>query len=145
MGMIDNYGKFAIDQAITATGDTVSTNIYDSGSIHSADIGLNDELWINAVCSEKVTSGGAATVQAVLQTSDDSTTWVDALAGQTIPVAQLDTGTALLQAKVPVGLKRYTRIAWRVGTAALTAGTFSAFFSKDVQNNIARPSGFKVE
>ena len=145
MGMLDQYGKFDENKVVTATGDTPSTNIYDSGSIASSDFGLSDEVWINAICTSKATSGGAATVQAVLQHSDDSTTWADALSGMAVPVASVGAGTVLMQAKAPVGLKRYTRIVWRVGAAALTGGKFSAFVSKDVQNNVQRPSGFTVK
>ena len=61
-----------------------------------------------------------------------------------LPVASVKQGAVLLQACPPLGLRRYTRIVYRVGTAALTAGKFDAFVSIDVQRNIARPSGFTV-
>lgn len=144
MGMLDMNGKFDIDRSVTAVGDTVSTNVYDSGSAPSSDIGANNELWLNATVSTNATSGGAATLQAVLQHSDDNSVWSDAMEGFPLPVAQLKIGAILMKTQVPIGLKRYTRIAWRVGTAALTAGKFSAYFSKDVQHNVHRPSGFTV-
>ena len=59
-------------------------------------------------------------------------------------LASLTAGANLWQTPLPAGLKRYTRVAWRVGTAALTAGKFTAFYSLDLQRNIARPSGFSV-
>ena len=144
MGMLDLNTKYSIAQAVTSTGDTVSTNVYDAGSAASADIGLNDELWINVVCNTTATSGGSATVQAVLQDSADNSTFADVLAGPALPVASVTQGAVLLQACPPLGLRRYTRIAYRIGTAALTAGKFDAFISMDVQRNIARPSGFTV-
>jgi len=67
-----------------------------------------------------------------------------ALVGAVLPVASVKQGAVLLQACPPLGLRRYTRIVYRVGTAALTAGKFDAFVSIDVQRNIARPSGFTV-
>lgn len=144
MGMLDSQTKFSVAQAVTSTGDTASTNIYDSGSAESSDIGLNDELWINVICNTTATSGGSATVQAVLQDSADNSTFADALVGAVLPVASVKQGTVLLQACPPLGLRRYLRVVYRVGTAALTAGKFDAFVSLDVQRNIARPSGFTV-
>ena len=144
MGMLDANTKLSIAQAVTSTGDTASTNIYDTGSANSSDIGLNDNLWINVVTDTTATSGGSATVQAVLQDSADGTTFADVLAGPVVPVASVVQGTALLQACPPLGLRRYFRVVYRVATAALTAGKFTAFVSLDVQRNIARPSGFTV-
>lgn len=142
MGMLDLNTKYSIAQAVTSTGDTASTNVYDAGSANSSDIGLNDELWINVVCSTTATSGGSATVQAVLQDSANNSTFADVLAGPALAVANVTQGAVLLQACPPLGLRRYTRIVYRIGTAALTAGKFDAFISMDVQRNIARPSGF---
>jgi hypothetical protein len=65
--------------------------------------------------------------------------------GPVIALANLVGGTPLWQAPFPLGLSRYLRVVWRVGTAALTAGEFSAWISLDVQRNIARPSGFSVQ
>lgn len=144
MGMLDLNTKYSIAQAVTSTGDTASTNVYDAGSAESADIGLNDELWINVTCNTTATSGGSATVQAVLQDSADNSTFADVLAGPALAVANVTQGAVLLQACPPLGLRRYTRIVYRVGVAALTAGKFDAYVSMDVQRNIARPSGFTV-
>lgn len=146
MGMLDNSTKLAWNQAVTTTGDNPSTNIYDSGAEASADIGLAEELWLNCqVGNTGVTSGGAATVQPVLQTSADGNTWTDAMAGPTAALASLTENAVLWQTPLPLGLDRYIRVDWRVGVAALTAGTFTAFISLDVQRNIARPSGFTVQ
>lgn len=144
MGMLDVNTKLSAAQAVTSTGDTASTNIYDSGGAASSDIGLQQETWLNVVCSTTATSGGAATVQAVLQDSADASSWADALVGAAFPVASVVAGAVLLQTVPPVGLRRYTRVVYRVGTAALTAGKFEAFYSLDVQRNVSRPSGFTV-
>ena len=144
MGMLDANTKLSIAQAVTSTGDTASTNIYDTGSANSSDIGLNDGLWINIVVDTTATSSGSATVQAVLQDSADGSTFADALVGPVVPVASVVQGVALLQACPPLGMRRYFRIVYRIGTAALTAGKFTAYVSFDVQRNIARPSGFTV-
>ncbi|MDR3005204.1 MAG: hypothetical protein LBV14_13335 [Acidovorax sp.] len=145
MGMLDQSTKLATAQAATTVGDTASTNAYDNGSAHSSDISMTGEnLWINAVVDTPVTSGGAATVQAVLQDSADGTAYADVVAGPVLALADLKAGATLLQIQPPTGMRRYVRIAWRVGTAALTAGKFTAYVSNTSQRNIARPSGFTV-
>lgn len=145
MGMLDNSTKLATAQAVTSTGDTASTNIYDSGSANSSDISMTGEnLWINAVVDTTATSGGSATVQAVLQDSADGSTFADVAMGPAIAVASVVAGVNLLQIQPPVGMRRYFRVAWRVGTAALTAGKFTAYVSNAIQRNVARPSGFTV-
>ena len=63
MGMLDSQLKLATAQAATSVGDTVSTNIYDTGSANSSEIGLTGEnLWIQAFVSTAATSGGSATL-----------------------------------------------------------------------------------
>jgi hypothetical protein len=144
MGMLDTYTKLATAQAVTATGDTASTNVYDAGSAAASDIGTADHLYLNVNCDTAATSSGAATLTPVLQHSDDNSTFADALVGPTIALSGLTAGASLWKAKFPLGLKRYTRVVFRVGTAALTAGAFSAFYSMGVEHNVARPSGFTV-
>ncbi len=145
MGMLEQSTKLATAQSVTSTGDTASTNIYDAGSVHNADISMTGEnLWINAVVDTTATSGGSATLQAVLQDSADASSWADVVSGPAVAVASLTAGANLLQIQPPVGLRRYFRVVWRVGTAALTAGKFTAYVSNTIQRNVARPSGFTV-
>lgn len=145
MGMLDQSTKLATAQTVTAIGDTVSTNVYDFGSAPTADAALTSPyLWLNAQVATTATSGGAATVQAVLQDSADNATFADVLSGPVVALAALTAGAPLLIVQPPVGLRRYFRVAWRVAGAALTGGTFSAFVSMDVQRNVSRPSGFSV-
>lgn len=145
MGMLDVNTKLSAAQAPTgSTGDIASTNIYDNGSANSSDVGMTEEIWLNVVCSTTATSGGSATVQAVLQDSADASTWADVLVGPSFAVANVTAGVTLLQTQPPVGTRRYLRVVYRIGTASLTAGKFEAFFSLDIQRNVARPSGFTV-
>ena len=145
MGMLDSQTNLATAQAVTSTGDTATTNIYDSGSDASGDHSMTGEnLWINAVVDTTFTSGGSATIQAVLQDSSDGSTWADKTMGPAVAVANATAGTTLLQMQPPTGLRRYFRIVWRVGTAAMTAGKATAYVSNTIQRNVARPSGFTV-
>lgn len=145
MGMLDNSLKLATAQAVTSTGDTASTNVYDNGGDNASDNSLTGEnLWINAVVDTTPTSGGSATIQAVLQDSADNSTFADVLAGPAVAYGSAPAGTVLLQTQPPTGMRRYWRVVWRVGTAALTAGKFTAYVSNTIQRNVARPSGFSV-
>lgn len=145
MGMLDNYGKLAIAQAITAIGDTASTNVFDKGSTDTGgNAAPSEDTWINAVVDTTAASGGAATMQAVLQDSADGSTFADFSAGPVVALANIKQGAVLLQMPVPTGMRRYFRIAWRVGTAVLTAGKFTAYISNSIQRNNMLPSGFTV-
>lgn len=146
MGMNDSQLIFAEAQAVTATGDTASTNVYDTGGANGqGDAGQTGEnLWINAVCTTVPTSGGSATIQAVLSHSADNITYTDVVAGPALAFAGVTLGMVLLQVQPPPGMLEYWRVTWRVGTAALTAGKFDAWVSNTIERNIARNSGFSV-
>lgn len=146
MGYLDSEAIFSAAQAVTAIGDTASTNVYDAGGANGqGDAGQTQEnLWANALINTTVTSAGAATVQAVLQDSADNATFADVVAGPVVALANAVAGAVLLQLQPPPGMRRYWRIAYRVGTAVLTAGKFDAYLSNTIQRNVARPSGFTV-
>lgn len=145
MGMLDSEIIFSEGETVTSTGDTASTNIYDSGGTSLGDAGQTGEnLWVQALCSLTATSGGSATVQAVLQDSADGSSFADVAAGPVVAVASVLAGTTLFALQPPPGMRRYWRIAWRVGTAALTAGKFDAFVSNTLQRNVPQASGFTV-
>ena len=148
--MLDNEALLADGQTVTATGDTPTTNIYDTGGTNGqGDLGQTQErLWFNIRVATTATSGGSATITGVLQVSDDATTWTDLVAGTSTPVASAVAGYDLLRVQpppIPFGNpSRYYRGVVRVGTAVLTAGTFDCYFSNTIQRNIARQSGFSV-
>lgn len=145
MGMLDSELVFAEGQAVTAIGDNGSTTSLDLRSGPLGDAGQTQEnLWVQAICTTTATSGGGATVQAVLQSSPDNATWTDAVAGPAIPVASLVAGKVMLQVQPPPGMQEFWRISWRIATAVLTAGAFDAFVSNTIQRNVPQPSGFTV-
>lgn len=132
-------------QAVLLSGDTASTNCFGTGSALDSDIGHSvDDVFLSVVCNTTAASGGAATVQAVLQDSADGVNFSDVVSGAVFPVAQVKQGTVLMQIPLPTRLRQYTQIVYRVGTAALTAGKFDAFVTIGVQRNLARASGFTV-
>lgn len=142
--ILDTQEEFSVAQAVTAVGDTASTNIYDTQS-SGPDEGIGEPLWLVAQTNTAATSAGAATVSVVLQHSDDASAWSDVLVGPAVALAGLTANTPILRTRLPIGLsKRYFRVAYRVGVAVLTAGTFSAFLTTGVQANNAYKSGFTV-
>ena len=146
MGYIDSELLLSVSQAVTALGDTPSTNAYDAGVvIAQGDTSRTGEnVWFNVLVSTTATSGGSATIQAVLQDSADNSTFADVLSGPVVAVASATAGTTLLQIQPPVGIRRYHRIAYRIGTATLTAGKFDAWLSNTIQKKVQRPNGFSV-
>ncbi len=141
--ILDNQASYATAQAVTALGDTASSNSYDHGPGNSG-IGAGD-LWLLAKTVAAVTSAGAATVQAVLQDSADNSTFADVMTmSQALALAALGANKAIAAVRLPGTLRRYTRVVWRVGTAVLTGGTFSAFvvLDRDAQQYLA--SGFSI-
>lgn len=144
MGYLDSELVLSAAQAETTVADHASTNIYDTGMTNGHLALTKENLWINVFVNTTCTSGGSATVQAVLQDSADNSTYADVIAGAAIAVASLTAGTSMLQIQPPIGLRRYIRIVYRIATAALTAGKFDAYISNSIERNVALPSGFSV-
>lgn len=144
--ILDSQEYLANAQAVTATGDTASTNVLDTQV--AQDEGLGESVYINALVTTTPTSAGSATVQAVLQGSADNASWSDVVAGPALAynAAGAAAGQFLLQTKIGPYAQtyRYLRVAWRVGTAVLTAGNFSAFITKDAGINRTYASGITV-
>jgi len=138
---IDSQETFSEGQSlISATGDVVSTNIYDTGA--NADVGIGEPLFLIARIGTAVVGAGSTT-QVVLQTDDNSAFSSPKefpLTGAQAPAA-LTANTFAVKARLPIGLERYLRVVYRIAGAAVTAGTVDAYIVKDVQANNAYPSG----
>src|SRR6476646_8831253 len=101
------------------------------------DIGSGEgigDLFLYIIVATAATSGGSATLQISLVTSDASnlsgaTTVVSTAA---IPVASLVSGYVVYALRLPPAVyKRYIGIQQTTGTAAFTAGSIYAFFAED--------------
>lgn len=141
--ILDTQEQFSDAQAVTSTGDTASTNVYDTGA--AADVGIGYDTFVYVKTKAAFTSGGSGTLQIVLQDSADNSSFADVQA--LTPAKALSTLTAntdLVRARLPIGLRRYVRLAYRVGTAAMTAGTVDAYLALDVQAQQYGASGFAV-
>lgn len=140
--IIDSLLEFSKGQAPTSTGDTVSTNVVDTGAAH--DEGIGEPMYLHIGVTEGVTSGGSATVAFALQTSADNASWSDVVVTKAYNVADLTAGKQIA-VRLPIGLQRYIRVAYRIGTAALTGGAFNAYLVKDVSAQAYYASGFSID
>lgn len=142
--ILDTQETFSEGQSIAAAaGDVVSTNVYDTGAAHDA--GIGEPLYLYGRIGTAVVGVGAS-VQAVLQTDDNvsfSTPREFPITGA-MGVALLGANAEFFKYRLSVGLERYLRIVYRITGATTTAGTASAYITKDVQANVSYASGFTV-
>jgi hypothetical protein len=133
--LMDRNARFSQGQSVaSAAGDVVSTDVIDTGS--ATDIGMGEELEIMVTIGTAVTSAGAATLQPVLQTADNvsfSTNLTEYPLRGALALAALTANTDIYVGRLPVGLRRYIRMVYRIGTATTTAGTVSAHIVLDAQ------------
>jgi len=139
--LLDSMLSFAAAQAVTATGDTASTNSVDCGPLDS---GAGNPNYVLVRVAATFTSGGTPTLQAVMQDSANNSAFADVLAFPATALASLGANQLLVRAPVPVGLRRYLRIAWRVAGGTFTGGSVSAYALDSVQAQQLMPSGFVV-
>lgn len=102
------------------------------------DIGAGEgvgDLFLVVQVSAAATSGGAATAQFNLITSDaPAMTTPTVITGtQAFPLASLGAGAQLMAIRLPAAIyKRYIGLQQVTGTAAFTGGAVNAFFAEDV-------------
>ncbi len=137
---IDSMETFSDAQSVAAAaGDVVSTNVYDTGS--AADVGIGERNPFIYAKMNAALVGAGASIQVVLQTSADNSTWVDAYLAAAVPVASATANANLARFSLPIGLRRYLRVVYRISGATTTAGTASAYIVDSVQANVANASG----
>lgn len=140
--LIDSQETFAEAQAVASVvGDVVSTNVYDTGA--AADVGNGENIMLYAKMNTAL-AGAGSSIQAVLQTSADNSAWVDAGIGPVTALASAVANVELARIKLPLGLRRYLRVAFRTSGATSTGGTASAYLVKDIQAQQYGASGFTV-
>lgn len=138
--ILDSMVEFSLAQNIFASGaDVNSTNTYDTGS--ATDVGIGEHLYLFAKVNTAVTGG--TSIQVVLQDSADNSSFADVQSAKAVPVASATANAVLAKMRLPIGLRRYLRVAWR-NVGANAAGTGSAWIVKDVDAQQYGPSGFTV-
>lgn len=147
---VDKQAEFSDSQVVTATA--ISTNVYDLFPVGNAvnsndvrDIGVGEDVYLVVQTDAAATAAGAATVVITLESADNasltsSTVHVTSVA---YALSDLAAGRTLMAIKLPAGsYKRYIGVRYTVGTGPLTAGSFSAFFAKDIQAFRAYAKGY---
>jgi hypothetical protein len=140
--ILDKQNMFSEAQAVTALGNTLSTNTIDLGVAGTpvvggliTDVGRGGNVEVVAQVVTAFTSGGAATLQVQLVMADDAAltsnlTVLDETAA--IALASLVAGYQFRMGTIPGGVtKRYLGIRYIVGTAVMTAGAVTAGLAKD--------------
>ena len=132
--IIDKQLEFSSAQAETTVAAHDSTNIVNMTAAGNA----GEELYLVIRVETALTSDGAATLQ--VKFISDS-----AIGFATAPVTHFDTGAVtyttfvdkytICRMRLPTGVKQYCKVTYTIGTAALTAGKFDAFLTKNVQTN----------
>jgi hypothetical protein len=133
---LDENTIFSDKQSLAeaAVGDTASSKAVDQGEAGDA---IQHALWLVVALSAKVTSAGAATLQARLETADDEAFTMNKTVlwqSEAIALAKLLAGYSFGKLRLPLGTRRYLRVVYTVGTAALTGGAVNAFLTPSVDH-----------
>ena len=148
---VDKQAEFSDAQAVTASA--ISTNVMDlisnsSGKNALRDIGTGEDLYLVVQTLAAATDTGS---DATLTVSLESDSTVDLATSPTLhfstgamPFATFSpAGTVLAAVKLPRGeYKRYLGVRFTVANGPLTAGTFDAFLTTDVQAYRAYDRGY---
>lgn len=140
--IIDSQEKFSEAQSVAAAaGDIVSTNVYDTGA--AADVGIGEHMYLYAKMNAALVGAGTS-IQVVLQDSADNATFADKQINNATPVASATANAVLVKSRLPIGLRRYLRVVFRIAGGTTTQGTASAYLVKDVDAVQYGASGFSV-
>lgn len=147
--IIDGELVFSSAQALTSTGTTASTNVIDLTT--ARDLEPSDPpLEIYVAIDTVFTSGGAGTLQVLVQGSTDNSTWTTMAGSVAHAVADLTpVGRVLLAMSLPgpsgaQANPRYIRLAYVIATAAMTAGAVDAYMVVDRPKHRYYPAGINI-
>lgn len=124
--MLDAKLIFSDAQAETTAAAHDSTNIIDT-EIANSNLGEGSQLKLYVKVNTTFTSGGSATMIVALQSSADNSTYVSEAISRTWAVADMTAGTDLLCINIPREHRRYLKLVYTIGTAAMTAGAIDAW------------------
>lgn len=134
MPILDKYNTFG--EGTDISGFTAAAGIEAIGDSYRA--GADDanvmgggHKRIHLEIETAVTSAGAATVNFLIQDSNDGSTWVTLLDSGAIGKATLVAGYKVFNGVSLENAREYIRVAGDVGTADLTAGVVNAWIGID--------------
>ncbi|HEC2559664.1 TPA: hypothetical protein R2K53_005517 [Raoultella ornithinolytica] len=141
---IDYLNLFSDGQAVTASA--AASFDLDLGPIKGTrrDIGVGEPLYLFVNVATTAAAAGAATLNVQLQTSENGSSWTTIYDSGSVALAKLVAGSRIVAAPVPMGVKKYLRLNYVVGTGPLTAGAFTAGLVVDLDANDPYPSNFVV-
>lgn len=144
MSYIDRQLTVSDNQAVTASA--VSTDAIDLSSTSPIrNVGVGRAMYMQFTVGTTVTSGGASTVTFEVIQADDAalTSNVTSLASSpAIAKAALTAGANPFTIALPNTSQRYIGARYTVGTANLTAGTFTATLVMDRNATTNYASGY---
>ena len=128
--ILDAKLQFSKAQAVTVTAP--STDVLDLGAAGDALKEGNMYLVVKTIAA--ATADGAATTNISLQTSVDDafTAPIILFDSGSLALAALTANTEVVKLTLPIGVKRFLRVVYTIGTGPLTAGTFDAFLTPNV-------------
>jgi hypothetical protein len=129
--ILDAKLKFNTNQAVTVTAD--STDILDLGAKGDA-LGEENMYLVIQTNAVAITAAGAATVDFELQTATDAafTTPITLFKSGPIGKAALTANVEPVKTQLPIGVNRFLKVVYTVATGPLTAGSFDAFLTPNV-------------
>jgi hypothetical protein len=137
-------------QAVTSTA--ISSNVIDlrnaSTPVLADEATFDTDLWLVVQVTIAATAAGAATVTISLEsdsTADLATSATVHFTTAAIGKATLIAGYTAVRTRLPSDLyERYLGVRYTVATGPLTAGSFLAYLTPDLQRNVIYPVGFTV-
>lgn len=136
---VDKFAEFSDSQAVTATA--ISTNVMDLNpafklNTTGVDIGTGQDVYLIVQVDVAAAAAGAATVVVTLESSAAAglTSSNVHLTSKTLALTDMTAGKTLMAVKLPTDTYlRFLGVRYTVATGPLTAGSFSAFLTTDVQ------------
>jgi hypothetical protein len=135
--IIDKALQVSDEQTVTATAP--SADVVDFGHANPNLGNGAQPTYMVVTVDEGAEATGAAIVTFAIQDSGDNSNWADVALTKAIGKADLAAGEQIV-IPMPVGLRRYARMNYTVGTGPLTAGKFSAQIVTGVQKNDPQPN-----
>jgi len=135
MSIKDALLTFSDAQALTATADSENTIDLGAGedawgsTVTAPEFAQGKPMWLNVVVQTVLASAGKAeTLTTTLYTgAKTGTITTAALATAAIAEVSLAAGYCILSVPLPMGLSRYLKLTYTVGTGNFTSGAIDAW------------------
>lgn len=140
---LDAQLNFSDAQAITA--NAASTNYYDAAAIRN--LGVGTQLYLVVQCDVAMTDTGSNSTCTVTLESDDNSSFSSATTCQTLPAfaATAAAGTRKVVRLAPdLVNERYLRLYYTMANGDLSAGSFTAYITTDIDAYTSYPDGISI-